>query len=317
MCRKVKWRAKLSPFSKSGCPMLHISTAGVSGLGEAQHSFCGVLLCVKGCKSSVNSWNQSCLLIPITLQRRVLRILALKASFGQWFGYLLHSITFNRYKMQNNPSADVKWEEIFPDSCQWSVLSGWLFRGSFCPFSWPVPAAALLSMSSLLFWCSCPSWRPKMNLTSDYQVMLSKEVDGGLLGPWQKCNLAFSWIAWTCEDFFGSWKPNLAALLMGWSDENLVKAYCHCCHRAHLSLELRDCGKDLKCKYFHGVLELLTALCSVGAAGRAVSWCRCWFPGLCLSEICLDCWDRSGSWALTGSGVQAQTRKWGLFFQGR
>lgn len=72
------------------------------------------------------------------------------------------------------------------------------------------------------------------------QVILFKEVDGRVLRPWQKCSRVFFWVVWSCEGIFGSWKPNLAALLMGWSDENLVEAYCHCFHRAHLSWELRD-----------------------------------------------------------------------------
>lgn len=188
-------------------------------------------------------------------------------------------------KMQNNPSADVKREEIFPACYQVE------YSMAVCPFLQPVLAEALLSISALVFMLQ-PLLKTQMNFICDYQVMLFKEVDGRVLMPQQKCNLAFSWLAWACEGGSGSWKPNLAALV-GLPDENLVKEYCHHFCRAHFSSELTDVWRA-----FLWGLGALHCLCSVGAAGRADSWCRCWSPWASSVRSAWTAGTGVGSWAL-------------------
>lgn len=133
--RKVKWKAKVSTFSKSGCHMLYISIAWVSGLGEAVHSFCGVLPLCKGTANLLLTAGISHVSsFPSVLEEGCSETLLWKLPLDD--GLITSFIpphrewniqfnTFNRCKMQNYPSANVKKEEIFPDSCQWSALSGW------------------------------------------------------------------------------------------------------------------------------------------------------------------------------------------------
>lgn len=130
MCRKGKWKAKLSTFSQAGCRMLHISIAGVRGLGEAVHSFCGVLPCVRGLQILCYCWSQSCLLFPLLLERRVFRNLLWKVPLndGLVTSFIPSCLTDKRCR-----TIPVQmWNgKISPDSCQWSALSGWLFHDSF------------------------------------------------------------------------------------------------------------------------------------------------------------------------------------------
>lgn len=155
-----------------------------------------------------------------------------------------------------------------------------------CPFLQPVLAEALLSISSLVFMLQ-PLLKTQMNLICDYQVMLSKEWMAVLM-PQQKCNLAFSWLAWACEGGSGSWKPNLAALV-GLPDENLVKEYCHHFCRAHFSLELTDVWRA-----FLWGLGALHCLCSVGSSRKSRLVMQVLISLGFVCQICLDCWDRSG-----------------------
>lgn len=179
-------------------------------------------------------------------------------------------------------------------------------------------SSSFLSISSLLFSCSSPSWRPKMSLINDYRVMLFKEVDSRVLTPWQKCNLAFSWVAGTCEDSSGSWKPTLAAFLVGLPDENLVKAYCHRFHRAHLHLELRVSGILVHGSEMQIFPWGLGDLCSCWSSRKSRLVIRCWSPWAAFV------WDLPGllgqEWELSspiGLGYSLQARKWGLCFHGR
>lgn len=118
------------------------------------------------------------LLISITLGRRVFRSLALKASFGRWFGYIFHCITCNRCRMQQEQpqcrcetGRDFSW--LLSVECTIRLIIPWQFL---C-FLMNSASSSFLSISSLLFSSSSPSWRPKMNLINDYQVMLFKEVN--------------------------------------------------------------------------------------------------------------------------------------------
>lgn len=208
-----------------------------------------------------------------------------------------------------------KFSWLLSVECSIRLIIPWQFLFS---FSWLVPAVPLLSVSPLLFSSSISSWGHKMNLINDYHVMLFKEVDGWALIPQQKCNLAFSWVAglvnklWVMETKPGSTSPGIAR----WKLSQRILSWFH---RAHLSLDLRDDWHGCEMQIFPWGLGDLH--CLVQCWSSRLRRSRLMMQVLIsLGVICLSsAWTAGtgvGAELSHSSGVQLQTRKWGLFFHG-